>query len=473
MIRGPGAKEEFLQHGADTVRPRIGIVLGRANRYARARMRTLLPIPAALATLALFCCRPISAAELGEPQAELLAKHGQPQRVDSQGLVYYQWEAWTLGVQFVDGVAGRLEYEKTTPLAAADVLGVLTANGGQPAWTKTGDRLWTRSDGATATLEEGGLKLVLVGSHRLTPPPPVAVRVEAPAPVRLATTPPTVTVPNPTPPLMAPPKPFRYAGSQPTPVRPNPAPPKSHFWLMLFSWVPPLLLALFGKYAMKRQAKPRVFGPSDVIYPTPTIGPAGEPVAPSATIDSVSWDQFELVIAEAYRRQGYMVEVSSGLGADGGIDVKLTKDGANTLIQCKQWKTWKVKVPAIREFYGVLTSEGVQRGIFITTGTYTRDCYDFAKGKPIELFTRPNIDQLIRAAERPGENLWNITSWIEGFVAGARIMKPDCPFCHQPMVLRHTKKQEPLWGCPSFPRCRGKRNVRPELLNAIKSIISN
>ena len=428
-------------------------------------MRTLLPIPAALATLALFCCRPISAAELGEPQAELLAKHGQPQRVDSQGLVYYQWEAWTLGVQFVDGVAGRLEYEKTTPLAAADVLGVLTANGGQPAWTKTGDRLWTRSDGATATLEEGGLKLVLVGSHRLTPPPPVAVRVEAPAPVRLATTPPTVTVPNPTPPLMAPPKPFRYAGSQPTPVRPNPAPPKSHFWLMLFSWVPPLLLALFGKYAMKRQAKPRVFGPSDVIYPTPTIGPAGEPVAPSATIDSVSWDQFELVIAELYHRQGYAVEVSSGLGADGGIDAKLTKPGELVLVQCKQWQVFKVNVKEVRAFFGVMVSEGATRGLFVSTGEYTRDCRAFAEGKPIELLGRADINRLVQTAQSPGENLWDLPTWLPAFKAAASITTPTCPFCQTVMTLRHGKGNTSFWGCPKYPRCRGKRAARAELLS--------
>jgi hypothetical protein len=114
---------------------------------------------------------------------------------------------------------------------------------------------------------------------------------------------------------------------------------------MLFSWVPPLLLALFGKYAMKRQIKPRVFGPSDVIYPTPTTGPDREPVEIPPTVDSVSWDQFELVTAELYRR------------------------------------------------------------LFVSTREYTRDCRAFAEGKPIELLGRADIDRLVQAAPSKGVRL--------------------------------------------------------------------
>jgi hypothetical protein len=38
-----------------------------------------------------------------------------------------------------------------------------------------------------------------------------------------------------------------------------------------------------------------------------------------------------------------------------------------------------------------------------------------------------------------------------------------CPFCRRPMVLRTTRTNSHLWGCPQFPRCRGKRNVRYDL----------
>ena len=198
-----------------------------------------------------------------------------------------------------------------------------------------------------------------------------------------------------------------------------------------------------------------------------TVGANAERSSASPTIDTVRWDQFELVIAEAYRRMGYTVEICAALGADGGVDVKLMRDGAVTLVQCKQWKAWKVKVPAIREFFGVLTAEGAQRGIFITSGKFTKDCYEFAQGKPIDLLSRPAIEELVRNAEVPGENLGNVASGIHRFIAGARIVMPECPFCHRSMVLRHPKANESFWGCSNFPKCRGKRDARLDLLGTM------
>jgi HJR/Mrr/RecB family endonuclease len=341
-------------------------------------------------------------------------------------------------VQFVDGVISRLEYEKAVALTADDMLAILTTNGGAAAWTKTAADGWIRRDGATATLDRTtGRRL------RLLAPPPTAV-----------------AAPNATVPLIAPPKPFQYVNPQAVAAKPKP--PNNHFWLMALSWVPLLLMALFGKYALKRQAKVRVFGPSDVIYPSSTT-----PVTPAvpATIDSVSWDQFELVIAELYRRQGYAVEVSSGLGADGGIDVKLTKAGELVLVQCKQWQVFKVNVKEVRAFFGVMVSEGAHRGLFASTGEYTRDCRAFANGKPIELLGRADLNRMVEAAQSPGENLWVLETWLPAFRAAVRITTPTCPFCHTTMTLRQAKGKVPFWGCPKYPRCRGKREARLELLS--------
>jgi len=399
-------------------------------------MRTLTST--LLAALVLLAGR-LTAAELGQPQADLLAKHGPPQTVDARGFACYRWDAWTLAIQFADGAAARLEYAKAASLTEPDVLGVLTANGGQTAWTKTADRAWIRRDGAAATLSADGLTLTLSAARR--PAPPVAAEA--------------------TPARIAPPKPFQFTAQPPAPVRAKPEPPKSHFWLMLFSWVPPLLLAAFGKYLQKRQGLPKVFGPSDVIYPTPTIGPGGPP---PATMDSVSWTQFELVIAEVFRRLDYAVEVAAGLGADGGIDVKLTKPGELVLVQCKQWKVFKVNVKEVRAFYGVMVSEGATRGVFVSSGEYTRDCRAFAEGKPLELLGRGEIARLVQSVQLPGENLWAVQTWLPAFKAAAKITTPTCPFCQAVMTLRQAKGKPPFWGCPKYPRCRGKREARLELL---------
>ena len=94
------------------------------------------------------------------------------------------------------------------------------------------------------------------------------------------------------------------------------------------------------------------------------------------------WRNFEELVAEAYRRQGYRV-AEGGYGADGGIDLELRKDGQLTLVQCKQWKTQKVGVNVVREMFGVLTAHQANRFIIISSGTFTQQAIDFAAGKPV------------------------------------------------------------------------------------------
>jgi hypothetical protein len=60
-----------------------------------------------------------------------------------------------------------------------------------------------------------------------------------------------------------------------------------------------------------------------------------------------AWKDFEYLVAEAFRRQGYQVEFSLGRGADGGVDLTLRRDGRTALVQCKQWKVFSVGAPVI------------------------------------------------------------------------------------------------------------------------------
>nr|WP_260263875.1 restriction endonuclease [Delftia acidovorans] len=40
------------------------------------------------------------------------------------------------------------------------------------------------------------------------------------------------------------------------------------------------------------------------------------------------------------------------------MDLVLSKDGEKTLVQCKQWKAFKVGVATVREVYGVMAADG-------------------------------------------------------------------------------------------------------------------
>ena len=89
------------------------------------------------------------------------------------------------------------------------------------------------------------------------------------------------------------------------------------------------------------------------------------------TIRQLHWRNFEELVAEAYRRQGYRV-AEGGFGADGGIDLELRKNDEWVLVQCKQWKAQKVGVNVIREMFGVLAASNADKVIVISSGRYTQ-----------------------------------------------------------------------------------------------------
>jgi restriction system protein len=55
-------------------------------------------------------------------------------------------------------------------------------------------------------------------------------------------------------------------------------------------------------------------------------------------LDGMSWREFEILVGEAFRLQGYGVTEIGGGGADGGVDLVLKKGSEKFLVHCKQWK---------------------------------------------------------------------------------------------------------------------------------------
>ena len=167
------------------------------------------------------------------------------------------------------------------------------------------------------------------------------------------------------------------------------------------------------------------------------------------TIRQLSWREFEEFVGEAYRRQGYNVTETGGGGADGGVDLVIRKGGEKLLVQCKHWKMDKVGVKVVRELYGVVTAEGATGGIVISSGAFTQEAMDFAKGKPLELVEGSGLLNLIKDVQSsplPFSKKSNVNT---------------CPLCGAEMVLRTAKKGqnagEKFWGCSAFPKCRATK----------------
>lgn len=155
------------------------------------------------------------------------------------------------------------------------------------------------------------------------------------------------------------------------------------------------------------------------------------------SIKRIGWQQFEQLIGEGFRRQGFSVIENEGKGADGGVNV-------------------------VRELYGVMAAEGATGGFVVTSGRFTDEARSFAVGLNIELIDGFELQRWTKSAKSPAKDTSSNTSM------GPRLSQPvwkesseSCPRCQSPMV-RRTAKRGPntggtFWGCSRFPECRGVR----------------
>ena len=176
------------------------------------------------------------------------------------------------------------------------------------------------------------------------------------------------------------------------------------------------------------------------------------------SLREVSWKDFELLVVEAYRRQGYQVDYSLGKGADGGVDLVLRKAGRISFVQCKQWRSFSVGAPVIREQFGIMISEKADEAIIVTSGKFTSEAVSFAQGKPIQLVDGPRLLELVKQGQcrAPNSNGHEPS-------ASQKAVLPLCPKCGKTMILRTARRGQNagknFWGCTDYPGCNGTRKA--------------
>lgn len=179
---------------------------------------------------------------------------------------------------------------------------------------------------------------------------------------------------------------------------------------------------------------------------------------PPQALQNISWGEFEALVGEVFRRRGFSV-IETGGGADGGVDLVLSRGEDRYLVQCKQWRAYKVGVTTVRELYGVMAGNGAAGGFVVTSGVFTDEAKAFASGRNIELIDGPKLTAMIaeNSQNRAGAPAQvNVKQSVTGGVI-------TCPVCGGPMLRRTAKKGSNaggvFWGCASFPKCRGVRPI--------------
>lgn len=434
--------------------------------------------------------------QLGETEAQVTARHGAA-AVEDHGrrLAMYFWEGWSAQLEFQNGVVAKLTYRSNRLLEETEIQSLLQANGGAARWHETTGlgakaRQWARDDqaqAATDTARPTGMVFQTGGTASpgaLTPAEAILTdsflkfdaQTSAPAsPPAVAHNVPTVRSNAPQPQLRAELE-LRTDDASPEPVaapavvEDHAAPPpvivaspavSGGKWRVAggVTLLVALLVAVLAWWLAKRQPAAQPAPPAAAPEPSPPFASA------TPDLESLRADQIELLLGEIFRRQGYTIELSAALTADGGSDLTLRRDGESIPVRSQDWKTARVTEREVREFYGLMAGTAAPRGVLVTTGAFSRDAREFAQDKSIELIDRTGLDQRIAAVRRPEENFFDVPAWIEDFTASARIFDPECPCCGQSMVIRrHRTDGSDSWVCATYPRCAGQRPARRDLL---------
>ncbi len=100
---------------------------------------------------------------------------------------------------------------------------------------------------------------------------------------------------------------------------------------------------------------------------------------------AVSPSFFETIVLDLLHRMGYGASRTDlqrvGGSGDGGIDgvISLDKLGLEKVyVQAKRWQN-TVGRPEVQAFYGALAGQRADKGVFITTSSYTPQAIEFAR----------------------------------------------------------------------------------------------
>ena len=242
-------------------------------------------------------------------------------------------------------------------------------------------------------------------------------------------------------------------------------------------------------FAVPLQSKATYFGIAvAAVFLLPTVVSYAERIRKKRLLDrqqnlesirDLSWRQFEELVAEAFRRDGYAVIENTHAGADGGVDIRLRKGGESYLVQCKNWRKQRIGVATVREMFGVLVAESAREVFVVCSGTFTADAARFAKGKPINLVDGDKLMEMVARVRRDDANGVHAAHASSGHQepldanarrhepGGPESMHPDppsCPRCGGNLVVRTARKGKNagrrFWGCETFPKCRFVRDHR-------------
>lgn len=157
--------------------------------------------------------------------------------------------------------------------------------------------------------------------------------------------------------------------------------------------------------------------------------------------------EFEKVVANYYRRQGYKVDHCGGRGRfDGGIDLKMYRNGEYVIVQCKRENVYQVPHNVGHQLLGILLTEKADRAIVVNTGEFKPYAIETAAREPrLELIDGDRVREMLPEYARP--------------VSGPEPTKDlDKYVFTVPLEARIPARQPMVASSPSGPSAKPKRS---------------
>jgi restriction system protein len=182
----------------------------------------------------------------------------------------------------------------------------------------------------------------------------------------------------------------------------------------------------------------------------------------SDALARMSAHDFEKLVAEGFRREGFLVVEGSGTRRLGCVDLELFMGRDRYLVQCRGWKETAVDALAVRGLYAAISAERAVGGFIVSSGKFTDEARKIAIGRSIRVVPAYSLRRLIK----------KVTASSTGEISISPVFSrrrhdpvpPACPKCGK-VMMRRTKKQSGAvvhldWGCTGFPACQGSREVQ-------------
>ncbi|HOB00918.1 MAG TPA: restriction endonuclease [Casimicrobium huifangae] len=112
-------------------------------------------------------------------------------------------------------------------------------------------------------------------------------------------------------------------------------------------------------------------------------------------LNRLTWQQFELLVSQAFRHRGYLVGSEGKRAPDGASNMVLRKSGEYFLVHCLEWRSPSIEVTTARELHNQVRARHAAGGFIVTTGQFTRETLAFASGRNLQLIDGATLREML------------------------------------------------------------------------------